>query len=137
MATTFHRPSLAELKETAFLTNAIFWDVALCRSPVNRRFGVTYRLHLQAGSSLADFYTLKMESIHFSETSVHTRSTQRHIPQDGILHSYRCESLKSYVKFSYSDTLRVTKIDLEKLHLHKNPCCCEAISGRIIHWLIL
>jgi hypothetical protein len=27
--------------------NVVFWDVALCRSGVNRRFGGTYRLHLQ------------------------------------------------------------------------------------------
>jgi hypothetical protein len=27
--------------------NAVFWDVAPCRSCVNRRFGGTYRLHLQ------------------------------------------------------------------------------------------
>jgi hypothetical protein len=40
-----------------------------------------------AGSSLADFSTLKMEAIRSSETSVHTRSTRRHIPEDGILHS--------------------------------------------------
>jgi hypothetical protein len=51
-----------------------------------------------AGSSLADFYTLKMEAIRSSETSVHTRSTRRHIPEDGILHSHRRENLKSYVK---------------------------------------
>jgi hypothetical protein len=38
-----------------------------------------------AGSSLADFSTLKMEAIHSSETLVHTRSTQHHIPEDGIL----------------------------------------------------
>jgi hypothetical protein len=30
-----------------YLENAIFWDVASCRSCVNRRFGGTYRLHLQ------------------------------------------------------------------------------------------
>jgi hypothetical protein len=29
------------------MKNVVFWDVALCRSCVNRRFGVTYRLHLQ------------------------------------------------------------------------------------------
>jgi hypothetical protein len=27
--------------------NAVFWDVAPCRSCVNRRFGGTYRLHIQ------------------------------------------------------------------------------------------
>jgi hypothetical protein len=34
-----------------------------------------------------------------SETSVHTRSTRRHIPEDGILHSHRHENLKSYILF--------------------------------------
>jgi hypothetical protein len=28
--------------------------------------------------------------------SIHTRSTQRHIPENGILHSHRRENLKSY-----------------------------------------
>jgi hypothetical protein len=78
------------------MKNVIFWDVAPCRSCVTRRFGGTYRLHLQgrkireqppahAGSSLADFSILKMEAIRSSETLVHTRSTWRHIPEDGIL----------------------------------------------------
>jgi hypothetical protein len=39
----------------------------------------------QAGSSRADFSTLKMEAICSSETLVHTRYTRRHIPEDGIL----------------------------------------------------
>jgi hypothetical protein len=39
-----------------------------------------------AGSSLADFSTLKMEAIRSSETSVQsTTSTRRHAPEDGIL----------------------------------------------------
>jgi hypothetical protein len=29
------------------MKNAVFWDVPPCRSCVNRRFGGTYRLHLQ------------------------------------------------------------------------------------------
>jgi hypothetical protein len=29
------------------IKNVVFWDVALYRSWVNRRFGGTYRLHLQ------------------------------------------------------------------------------------------
>jgi hypothetical protein len=35
---------------------------------------------------LADFPALKIEAISSSETSVHTRSTRRHIPEDSILH---------------------------------------------------
>jgi hypothetical protein len=46
--------------------------------------------------SLADFSTLKIEAIRSSEPSVHTRSTRRHIPEDGILHSHRRENIKSY-----------------------------------------
>jgi hypothetical protein len=37
-----------------------------------------------------------MEAIRSSETSVNARFTQRHIPEDDILHSHGCESLKSY-----------------------------------------
>jgi hypothetical protein len=29
------------------MKNAVFWDVVPCRFCVNRRFGGTYRLHLQ------------------------------------------------------------------------------------------
>jgi hypothetical protein len=38
-------------------------------------------------TSLADFSILKMKMIRSSETSAYTRSTRRHIPEDGILHS--------------------------------------------------
>jgi hypothetical protein len=51
----------------------------------------------QAGSSLADFSTLKMEVLRSSVTSVHKRSTRRHIPEDGILHSHRRENLKTCI----------------------------------------
>jgi hypothetical protein len=37
-----------------------------------------------------------MEAACSSETSVHTKSTQSHIPEDDILHSHSCENLKSY-----------------------------------------
>jgi hypothetical protein len=40
-----------------------------------------------------------MEAIRSSETSVHTRYTRRHIPEDGMLHSHRRENLKSYIIF--------------------------------------
>jgi hypothetical protein len=44
------------------------------------------------GSSLADFSTLKMEAMRYSETSVHTSSTWRQIAEDDILHiGQNCE----------------------------------------------
>jgi hypothetical protein len=70
--------------------NAVFWGVAPCTCsgwpPAH------------AGSSIADFSTLKMEAIWSFETSVQsTTSTWRHTPEDGILHSHRRENLKSYI----------------------------------------
>jgi hypothetical protein len=41
--------------------------------------------------------TLIMEAPHSYETSVFTRATLRTIPEDGIRHSHRRESLKSYI----------------------------------------
>jgi hypothetical protein len=41
------------------------------------------------------------EALRFSETSVLTRVTLRNIPEYAILHSYRRENLKSYMKMLY------------------------------------
>jgi hypothetical protein len=47
---------------------------------------------------LAYCSTLKMESVFSSETSLNFyRTTRRHVPWDGTLHSYRCESLISNI----------------------------------------
>jgi hypothetical protein len=115
------------------LKNVILWDVTPCRSYVDRSFRGTCRLHLQgrkiserghslsrwlqlsaqAVSSLADFSTMKMEAICSSETSVHTRSIRRHIPEDGVLHNHRCENLKSYdlnVGFHWANMTLICKV---------------------------
>jgi hypothetical protein len=93
------------------IKNTVFWDVAPCKFIVNRRFGGTYRLHLQGRKirergtgvtttcSLADFSTLKIEEIRSPETSVHTRCTRRHIREDGILHAL-INSNNIYLTFS-------------------------------------
>jgi hypothetical protein len=54
--------------------------------PVTGRGGLQPLAH--AGFSLADFSTLKIEVIRSSETSVHTRSTRCHIPEEDILQFY-------------------------------------------------
>jgi hypothetical protein len=115
--------------------NAVFCDVAPCRSCVNCHFGGTYRLHFQSrkigeqgtnvsrwpptnpGSSLADFSTLKMEAIRTSETSVHTRSTLRYIPEHDILHSDRRENLESYKLVSFH-MMRLTDFWRQSFKLH-------------------
>jgi hypothetical protein len=83
----------------SFLKSITFWDMTPC-SPLsfNRRFGGTYRLHLQG---LRNNFSKNQQGSRWeacsSETSVETRrTTRRHIPEDDTLHNHRCENLKSY-----------------------------------------
>jgi hypothetical protein len=43
--------------------------------------------------------TMKVDTTRLSETSVYNKPTQGHISEDGILHSHRCDSLKSYIGY--------------------------------------
>jgi hypothetical protein len=45
---------------------------------------------------IAPIISVMMEAIRSSETSVLSRATLHNIQEDGILHSHRHESLKSY-----------------------------------------
>jgi hypothetical protein len=90
----------ATICERTSLKNAVFWDVAPCRYFVN--------LHTLVHRSWIS-YTLTMEAIRSSETSVNKISTQRHIPEDGILHSHRRENLKSHTWSLFTSTEKKKK----------------------------
>jgi hypothetical protein len=70
-----------EVFRAVSMKNAVFWDVTPCASCM-RNLLVTDNVVL---NSLI-ISTLTMETIPFSQTSVLTRATQRHISDDGILH---------------------------------------------------
>jgi hypothetical protein len=98
------------------LNNTTFWDVTPCGSYKNQHFGGMYRLHHQGDKDrLANvlqllfianipsspiLVTLMMETINFSKTLFLTRATWHNIPEDGILHSYHHENLKSFMYLS-------------------------------------
>jgi hypothetical protein len=51
-----------------------------------------------------------MEAIHSSETSIQTRTTRRHIQENGILHSHRRETLKCY----YGNNVAINYVKLKR-----------------------
>jgi hypothetical protein len=93
------------------MKNVVFWDVALCRSSVNRRFGGIYRLHLQGRK----IYERRTSVARWLATSVNTRPTQRHIPEEDILH--RSEM------FLKKLTLHSAKVTFWKLMSAGNKIC--------------
>jgi hypothetical protein len=56
---------------------------------------ITIKEISEQGTTLA--VTRNRSRMQYSETSVLKRATRRHIPEDGRLHRYRRETLKSYI----------------------------------------
>jgi hypothetical protein len=81
------------------MLKAVFWDMSPFRSCVIPCFGGTYRFHLHGRKIRARATSVSrwlQSALRYSETSVCTRPTRRHIPEDGILHSHLREELRSY-----------------------------------------
>jgi hypothetical protein len=66
------------------MMNAVFWDFILCDSCEIRHFEGILLVTDNVSSSLI-LFTLMMEVISSSETSVLIRTIQCHISEDGIL----------------------------------------------------
>jgi hypothetical protein len=85
----------------AISKNVVFWDVAPCFYCKRRLFSGTYRERIgeivivNVVPSLPFLVIMMMEAIWSFEMSVLARTTRRNIPEDGILHSYPRENLKS------------------------------------------
>jgi hypothetical protein len=78
----------------------IFWEMTPCGSYKNRRFGGSYRLHLQGARVRALQSEVESSCIgtdsYESETSVLIRATRCHSPEDDNHHSHRRGNLKFY-----------------------------------------
>jgi hypothetical protein len=83
-----------EIFTAVTMKNGVFWDVTLCGSCKNRRFGRTYRLHNRGDKNRWTRKNVSLTSNRrkllryiSSETSFLSRATRRNIPRDGILNS--------------------------------------------------
>jgi hypothetical protein len=78
---------------------------------LNRRFGATYRSHLQASRCLGHrtSWHLKMGHIDSSETSVSKSLEPHNKPEDGRIQFNRCGSLQSRVVTKFGNIYKSTK----------------------------
>jgi hypothetical protein len=88
------------------MNTSVFWDITPC-SPlkINRRFVRTRRLHLQRRriSRTSVKVDEKQGSVPQKRVLILKELHGSYIPEDGALHKYRCQNLRSYILtlFSY------------------------------------
>jgi hypothetical protein len=107
------------------LKSTIYWDMTPC-SPlnVNRRFGATYRLHLQGRRiSRARNQRESRSQVDGSDMFEFQQTRQRYIPEDSTLHNHRCENLKSYNLSVVIETW--IKLGIERYYLKRNSHMCK------------
>jgi hypothetical protein len=75
---------------------AVFWDVTPCGPLTANQLRLLVTADVVRSSPI--IFTLIMEAIHSSETSVPTRATRRNIPEYGTLQNHRRENLESDVQ---------------------------------------
>jgi hypothetical protein len=95
--------------------------VALARTDVSANF-ITSSVANVVPSSLIVF-TLMIEALRSFGTPVLTEATRRNIPENGILHSHRCENLK----FHIFDQNR-KQVECNFRSRNKLPVFCELLA---------
>jgi hypothetical protein len=81
-----------------------------------------------AGSSLPDFSILKMEAILSSKTSVHTRFTQRQIPEDNNIPSNLSAVNFSETSVNFYHIIRRQIAEHSKRHEKPTPILTSLVS---------
>jgi hypothetical protein len=139
-----HTQCLVCSKQRRTIKNPIFWDLASCGFSIKRRFGRTclgqYACnHLTISFARDISSSLKMETKRSSETSVYNKHTQHHIPADGIIHSYRRETLKSWrVCQLHNGNLTICSVLVKALRSKPECCGFETRWGKLfLIYLIL
>jgi 3'-phosphoadenosine 5'-phosphosulfate sulfotransferase len=93
------------------VSSGMFRRVALVRTDVSKELSASFirvtRIG-ELGTTLA--VTSNRRTPSSSETSVLTRSTRRNIREDTILHSHRCENLKSYMKIGNAKGMPIFRL---------------------------
>jgi hypothetical protein len=99
---------------------------------------------LHSGFLLGWFWTLKMEVVRFSETSLHIRTTQRCIPVVGNIRNCRCEKLKSFIiitlifspPYSFPQQVNHNDISFACLWLVFSPRVCNEYTPYLLILII-